>query len=297
MKYKKYSYLLVLILMLLVGMNGVRAAESKTCYYMSSDDSFKATITFTWGYDCPWCHILEHYSQVYIDKRGAVIDHDAELLINWIDSVWSNTPKGSSVTFSDYYKNSTKASASEPSCPKYLVFQECGTFRVWATESQTQAQKAAQEIGANANCNGYYGYSSRAGTPITAEDYYETFADLDTGGTNDPLDCEGLFGDKNDDGDKNDIGDDGVASIAYIVNVVMGYVRVIVPIIIIVLGIIDLSGAVLAGKEDAMKKAQITFVKRVIAGVCVFFSPLLINIIMSLAEIVWEGSGYSSCSI
>lgn len=301
MKLKKTSFLLVLMLMLTICINKVEAKESKTCYYMSDDgsESFKASIKFTWGFDCARCHVVEDYSEVYIDKRGAVIDHNEEWVMNWVKaSLRGNTPKNSSIKFEDYYKNSKAANEDDdPDCPKYLVFQECGTFKVWATESKTEAIQAAKDISTHKNCTGYYGTTDLGDGPITAEDYYRTIADLDDGGADAPLTCDSLLGDKTDDGKTNDVGKDGVASIAYMINEIMGYVRIIVPILLIVLGMIDLARAVVAGKEDVMKQAQLTFVKRVIAGVCVFFSPLLINIIMWLAEIVWEGLGYSACQL
>ena len=86
-------------------------------------------------------------------------------------------------------------------------------------------------------------------------------------------------------------------SIAYLVNTVLQYVRVIVPILIIILGSLDFAKAVIAGKEDEMKKAQSTFIKRLVIGVAVFFVPALVNIIIYLADIVWEGLGYSTCTL
>ena len=46
-----------------------------------------------------------------------------------------------------------------------------------------------------------------------------------------------------------------------------------------------------------MKKAQSTFIKRVIIGVAVFFVPAVVDLIMSLADIVWEGLGYTTCGL
>ncbi len=74
------------------------------------------------------------------------------------------------------------------------------------------------------------------------------------------------------------------------------YPRYIVPAIIIVLGSIDFFKAVVAGKEDEMKKAQRTFVKRVIIGVAVFLVPLLIKVIIWFANVAWEGLGYTTCN-
>ena len=55
-----------------------------------------------------------------------------------------------------------------------------------------------------------------------------------------------------------------------------------VPILLIVMGSIDFLKATTAGKEDDMKKAQTTFVKRIIAAVVVFLIPLIVGIIVDL---------------
>ena len=69
-----------------------------------------------------------------------------------------------------------------------------------------------------------------------------------------------------------------------LINDVLGYVRIIVPILVIVLGSIDLAKAVVAAKEDDIKKAQKKFIMRIIAGVVVFFVPVIVNIVMWLAD-------------
>ena len=77
---------------------------------------------------------------------------------------------------------------------------------------------------------------------------------------------------------------------------ILKYPRLIVPILVIGLGLIDLGKAVMASKEDEMKKAQKTFIKRVIIGVAFFFIPALVNILMWLANIVWNGM-YPTCGL
>ena len=49
--------------------------------------------------------------------------------------------------------------------------------------------------------------------------------------------------------------------------------------------------------EDEIKKARDTFVKRIIIGVVVFFVPAIVNVIMWIADIVWQGLDYSSCNL
>lgn len=93
---------------------------------------------------------------------------------------------------------------------------------------------------------------------------------------------EAIFGSKSDPN-----------SISYLVNEILQYPRYIVPALVIVFTTIDLFKAVMAGKEDEMKKAQSTAVKRVIAAVAIFLVPIMINIIMYLADIAWQGLGYT----
>ena len=99
------------------------------------------------------------------------------------------------------------------------------------------------------------------------------------------IDCNGLFGSKND-----------PDSLRNLIDEILAYPRIIVPALVIVLGMIDLAKAVIASKEDEMKKAQSTFVKRLIIGVAFFLIPVFVDIIMWLADIVWNGM-YTSCGL
>ena len=44
MRYKKYNYIILFILMLLVGINRTYAASEKTCYYISDKDEAMALL-------------------------------------------------------------------------------------------------------------------------------------------------------------------------------------------------------------------------------------------------------------
>lgn len=85
--------------------------------------------------------------------------------------------------------------------------------------------------------------------------------------------CVNLFGEKNNPN-----------SIRGLVNDVLKYPKIIVPILVIVLGMLDFGKAVIASKEDEMKKAQSTFIKRVVIGVAVFFVPTILDIIMYFTD-------------
>lgn len=90
--------------------------------------------------------------------------------------------------------------------------------------------------------------------------------------------CIAIFGSKSDPN-----------SIRYLLNEILMYPKIIVPILVIVLGTLDLAKAVISGKEDGMKKAQATFIKRVLLGVVIFFVPTIVDIIMYFADLVWTG--------
>lgn len=293
MKYKKYSYLIVIMIMLLVGVNNVHAKSSKTCYYIAGDNNFKAQLDISWGYPSGFWNTLDDYVNVSVDKVGDMAwTKDKEALVNWwaasINNWYDQCVKGGSVCFTPYYNSESAANnTSEPSCPKYLVFQSCATYYVWGTESQSIAEKAVAASKSNGCSANYASYKNKYGKPIDEEEYYSEFkAEGLVGFDKDKFDCsdyETIFGDKDD-----------PESIRGMLEVILQYVRVIVPILIITLGTIDFAKAVIAAKEDNMKKAQTDFIKRVIMGVAVFFVPVLIDIIMDLAEIVWDGN-YIHC--
>ena len=76
---------------------------------------------------------------------------------------------------------------------------------------------------------------------------------------------------------------------------ILMYPRIIVPIILIVTGIYNFAKAAFANKEDEMKKYQKKFFKQLLIGIMFFFIPTLINIIIDLSQYVWDG--LKTCSI
>lgn len=90
-----------------------------------------------------------------------------------------------------------------------------------------------------------------------------------------------------------------LVQILSVVKTALTIIQIAVPILLIIMGSIDLMKAVMAGKEDEIKKAQSTFVKRAIAAVIVFFIPLIVNLVMGLITVGTTTSGdpttYSDC--
>lgn len=73
---------------------------------------------------------------------------------------------------------------------------------------------------------------------------------------------------------------EGLGAVVSVVKFILKIIQWVVPIILIVLGTIDLVKAVVAGKDDDIKKHQQTLIKRIIAAVIVFLIPMLVSILM-----------------
>ncbi len=78
---------------------------------------------------------------------------------------------------------------------------------------------------------------------------------------------------------------------------ILSVVKIVIPLIIIIFGIIDFSRAVIASKDDEIKKSMKSLLLRAIAGVAIFFIPTLVNLVFQLID-DWSNykTDYSVCS-
>ena len=70
----------------------------------------------------------------------------------------------------------------------------------------------------------------------------------------------------------------------YTVATIVMIIKIAVPILLIIFGMLDLGKAVVAQKEDEIKKGQQTFLKRAIAAVIVFFVIQIVQLIVRWAS-------------
>ena len=63
-----------------------------------------------------------------------------------------------------------------------------------------------------------------------------------------------------------------------LISIFITALQVAVPIILIVMGMLDFAKATAASKEEDIKKGQQTFVRRLIAGACVFFVIFVVKV-------------------
>lgn len=85
----------------------------------------------------------------------------------------------------------------------------------------------------------------------------------------------------------------GLLEVIVLIRKVINVAWIIIPIALIGYGLLDLGKAVIAGKEDEMKKAQGTLIKRFIYALLVFFIVPLVTWAMGLGP--KEAGSWSAC--
>ena len=73
--------------------------------------------------------------------------------------------------------------------------------------------------------------------------------------------------------------------LAPIINLLKNVIKLLqwgIPMVLILFGMLDLGKAVMAGKEDEMKKAQGTLIKRCIYAVAVFLVVTIVTFVMGM---------------
>lgn len=78
---------------------------------------------------------------------------------------------------------------------------------------------------------------------------------------------------------------EGVHSSIKIISAVISIVKIAVPLIIIVLGMIDFFKAVTSDDEKAISKATQSLIRRLISGVIIFFIPSLLWALLNVIDI------------
>ena len=89
------------------------------------------------------------------------------------------------------------------------------------------------------------------------------------------------------------------AGIWSLLGIAITAIKVVIPIVLIIMGMLDFGKAVTTGKDDEIKKQMTTFLKRAIAAVVVFFVPTIVGMLMQMVQSsVQDASdicGYSVC--
>ncbi len=85
-----------------------------------------------------------------------------------------------------------------------------------------------------------------------------------------------------------------LAPIWQIIGWVLWVFKIAIPIVIIVFGMIDLGKAVVASKDDEIKKSVKSLVMRAIAGIVIFFIPTIVGAIFGLVSEFKDDPAYTN---
>lgn len=75
-------------------------------------------------------------------------------------------------------------------------------------------------------------------------------------------------------------------------NTVINIMQIAVPVILVIMGTVDLVKAVSSQKDDDIKKAQGVFIKRLIMGALVYFVVVIVKLLIS---IIGNNNGIWGC--
>lgn len=76
------------------------------------------------------------------------------------------------------------------------------------------------------------------------------------------------------------------ASVWLFIGKLLFILKILIPIAIIALGSIDLGKAVISSDDKSIKTASTKLLKRIVAGICIFFIPVIIKVLFSMIGII-----------
>lgn len=77
-----------------------------------------------------------------------------------------------------------------------------------------------------------------------------------------------------------------------LISLIVTIIKIVIPILLVILGMLDLLKSVTAGKEDEIKKGYGIIIKRLIAAIVVFF---IFSIVQTLINFVSGDPGIMTC--
>jgi surface polysaccharide O-acyltransferase-like enzyme len=80
---------------------------------------------------------------------------------------------------------------------------------------------------------------------------------------------------------------------ADITKTIINLIKIAIPVLLVIFGMLDLGKAVMAQKEDEIKKGQQTFLKRLLAAAIVFFVVFIVQFVIDIVardeeENIWS---------
>ena len=166
------------------------------------------------------------------------------------------------------------------SCPNMRIFKVDGVAKLGQYKKYNHVIHWGCNVGTEANCYTSSNSNNSKKGKENVSDVYDVNSNLISDTTNN-MTCEEI------------LGDELIKRIQEIVNII----RIMVPILLIVFGILDFGKAIFVNDDNEMKKAQTKFIKRLIFSIGFFLIPSLLQIILNIASQVWDTVDNSLCGI
>lgn len=85
------------------------------------------------------------------------------------------------------------------------------------------------------------------------------------------------------------------ANIWQVLGYIVTIIRIVIPLLLIILGMVDLGKAVISSDDKAINKSVSTLIKRFIAAVLVFFIPTIISALFNAVTHLTDSTDYNTC--
>lgn len=86
------------------------------------------------------------------------------------------------------------------------------------------------------------------------------------------------------------------ANIWQVVGYLVLIIKIVIPLLLIVLGMVDLGKAVVNNDDKSVSKAVSTLIRRFIAAIIVFFIPTIVNALFSAVGVISkDNTDYMKC--
>ena len=82
------------------------------------------------------------------------------------------------------------------------------------------------------------------------------------------------------------LGFDVPAGVFRLTHIIVLLIQIAVPILLIIWGMLDFAKATIGGDEDAIKKGQKIFIKRLIAAIIVFLIVTIVTIVLNAVHTI-----------
>lgn len=258
---RSLKYLIFAFVFSFIALNNVSAA-STTCKYDGSiegaDLTYQCTITDS-GISCRFTNSSLNISYKSSNSEGTVSD--------------SSEGTVRKIQRSNFLNSNDEADCNEVS--KIMI--DIGITSLQEFQIFNIDENISGSIASNANANyitkGTYTFN-------LANDEESGFNNGQSGGGR--TESAGTGSNNDSEFDVDTFCEGSVQGVFTTLGWVFFFLKILIPIILIVFGSIDFGKAMLSSKDDEIKKSAKTLVMRAIAGVIIFFIPTLLNFVVEL---------------